>query len=642
MSQTHLHSKGAGSHDHLTEGSGSHSSSHGVTVGAQSLPLAGLSSQHLQLDDHPHPSKRSRPHRGSHDDPMAHDGHGGLSLGQNDSEFDNQQLKIGLGGKHEDEALHGTSSVSVGLSSSDPVAGVPDLLASVAAAVAAATKNMESSSAGEDAAAAAAAAVAGLPVLSMGVSSHGDDLGDFSGRGRFHRPSALQPSAMSASLPVHHDDEQDFVETPSDQGERGKLPPRFPCEICGLRFSSTTYRNHHRERVHGNEAAFACPECDKRFSSRSNLNKHIRVIHKGDKGNACPICRRMYSTSAYLLRHLISAHNITKPLFRCGCCEASFGTPAKLRRHQLAQHRLVSPDRTVLIDATTGELAGQGLLSTEEEKESAAMAVRTAAVRAESVSRRRRRNGDSDDSSSRKDDFGSGASSMASLGLMTSQPAASHQYLHQYQPPPLATSVMSSSLTADISAAAAAAAAAAVANDAGHDHSILLDFPSDHYGASSSYMHAIASAGISTAPHTSSSGTQSVDTLLPSSSNYYSNVSMGGGLASHNSLDAVMPPVSSSQVEDEVVSAALAAAEAIALGEHRRHSKAGRSGGKAQQSGQLSTSTSPETSPGRLDGPEMDDAEGSAADAFADAIFLRAARGVLRDSTAGDRNDVSN
>lgn len=60
----------------------------------------------------------------------------------------------------------------------------------------------------------------------------------------------------------------------------GDLP--YQCEHCPQKFSKSSSRKYHTERVHLKLRPFVCKECNKSFFWKKNLKRHLQ-IHERDR-----------------------------------------------------------------------------------------------------------------------------------------------------------------------------------------------------------------------------------------------------------------------------------------------------------------------------------------------------------------------
>ena len=102
---------------------------------------------------------------------------------------------------------------------------------------------------------------------------------------------------------------------------RAPLPPRpehpdakYPCEVCGRKFTQSRYMRLHMGTVHGVGEAntFQCNVCAKICTQKSHLKTHLSVMHGiGDvKTFQCDVCSRTFNDKSNLKRHLSRKHKI--------------------------------------------------------------------------------------------------------------------------------------------------------------------------------------------------------------------------------------------------------------------------------------------------------------------------------------------
>ena len=115
---------------------------------------------------------------------------------------------------------------------------------------------------------------------------------------------------------------------------------KFACEEadCGKSYRWETDLRRHQVSAHSN-LTFPCPEPDCDYVGRSgrNLTTHRRSKHSGDRPDLiCQICGERFSSSSYLEVHVNSRHLGHRVV--CSECEEVFATKANLQRHQREKH----------------------------------------------------------------------------------------------------------------------------------------------------------------------------------------------------------------------------------------------------------------------------------------------------------------
>lgn len=116
--------------------------------------------------------------------------------------------------------------------------------------------------------------------------------------------------------------------------------PKFPCSICGKRFSSQVRLLRHRRTTHTTERRFKCNICGKPFKKQIHLRNHLRT-HTGERPFQCSVCGKTFSSLANLSRHGLT-HTGVRP-YRCDICHKAFSQSSNLRQHRQHLHSNVTP-----------------------------------------------------------------------------------------------------------------------------------------------------------------------------------------------------------------------------------------------------------------------------------------------------------
>ncbi len=87
------------------------------------------------------------------------------------------------------------------------------------------------------------------------------------------------------------------------------------------------------------EKKYPCEMCGKRFSRKSCLNEHM-LIHNGIRKYQCPLCAMSFTKNYNLQAHM-GTHSNARP-FKCGLCEADFKRNDNLKQH-MKTHNSPSP-----------------------------------------------------------------------------------------------------------------------------------------------------------------------------------------------------------------------------------------------------------------------------------------------------------
>mmetsp|Transcript_22644 Transcript_22644/g.90742 ORF Transcript_22644/g.90742 Transcript_22644/m.90742 type:complete len:122 (-) Transcript_22644:2907-3272(-) len=69
------------------------------------------------------------------------------------------------------------------------------------------------------------------------------------------------------------------VVRPAENSEIGKAARKYPCDICGKTFGSSSVTNRHRRMVHLKERPYSCSICNKNFATRVCVKRHERKTH---------------------------------------------------------------------------------------------------------------------------------------------------------------------------------------------------------------------------------------------------------------------------------------------------------------------------------------------------------------------------
>lgn len=94
---------------------------------------------------------------------------------------------------------------------------------------------------------------------------------------------------------------------PSPDSENQK--DRFPCLVCGKRFSKNYILKNHNERYHntGEAVILTCDICQRTFNTRKCLVQHMK-IHSGKKPYKCRYCGMAFAQSAGKRGHERNKH----------------------------------------------------------------------------------------------------------------------------------------------------------------------------------------------------------------------------------------------------------------------------------------------------------------------------------------------
>ena len=106
----------------------------------------------------------------------------------------------------------------------------------------------------------------------------------------------------------------------------------FCCPECPKKFYLETQMKEHIRIYHVQEK-FMCSQCDFSSTLKGNLTKHIEAVHGSQERKfPCDICGKLFRTTSEAKSHIRLTHNAEKN-FKCNHCERAFATNYKLKRH---------------------------------------------------------------------------------------------------------------------------------------------------------------------------------------------------------------------------------------------------------------------------------------------------------------------
>lgn len=114
------------------------------------------------------------------------------------------------------------------------------------------------------------------------------------------------------------------------------------CDVCGKRLGSAQTLAVHR-RMHDPVARFECRECNRRFPHNTNLMNHIRKHHpdrlpaKYVREFRCEVCLMKFGSSSGLSRHRSEKHGSQH--FQCDMCLRVFPSATGMRVHKRRDHQ---------------------------------------------------------------------------------------------------------------------------------------------------------------------------------------------------------------------------------------------------------------------------------------------------------------
>ena len=116
-----------------------------------------------------------------------------------------------------------------------------------------------------------------------------------------------------------------------------KRERKYPCKICGKRFTANSHAAIHLETVHYKRKDFKCDKCEKLFFHNSDLKKHIKLVHdKAPKTFSCTFCSFKTNLESDFNRHLL-IHSDVRNL-KCRYCKYSTNQKSFLDLHMYRKH----------------------------------------------------------------------------------------------------------------------------------------------------------------------------------------------------------------------------------------------------------------------------------------------------------------
>lgn len=106
---------------------------------------------------------------------------------------------------------------------------------------------------------------------------------------------------------------------------------RYPCNLCGKKFTTKGFLKIHIASVHEN-VTHECNQCGKHFTIKGNLAKHIQSVHQYN----CNHCEKQFTANGDLKIHTESVHE--KVEFPCDLCEFKASRKSILQYHFRKEH----------------------------------------------------------------------------------------------------------------------------------------------------------------------------------------------------------------------------------------------------------------------------------------------------------------
>ncbi|XP_050091324.1 transcription factor grauzone-like [Anopheles aquasalis] len=102
------------------------------------------------------------------------------------------------------------------------------------------------------------------------------------------------------------------------------------CDVCNKSFSTRSYLQVHKSRVHGTEEdrPYKCNQCHQSYTSECHLKAHL-VSHVRV---SCDICQKVLASSLSLRVHMVNIHG-NREMLICDSCGKEFRTRQAFDRH---------------------------------------------------------------------------------------------------------------------------------------------------------------------------------------------------------------------------------------------------------------------------------------------------------------------
>ena len=105
----------------------------------------------------------------------------------------------------------------------------------------------------------------------------------------------------------------------------------FPCDFCGMCFSSKSIVTKHVKSVHMQIKSHGCEDCGKHFANVGNLKRH-QLTHKDEKPHKCVECKKGFRSKDNLEAH--SETHVNTKEYKCEHCGKEFKSKPGFKDHQ--------------------------------------------------------------------------------------------------------------------------------------------------------------------------------------------------------------------------------------------------------------------------------------------------------------------
>ena len=87
---------------------------------------------------------------------------------------------------------------------------------------------------------------------------------------------------------------------------------KYPCEVCGRKFTKRNNLNQHVQVVHSDVKPFQCDICLRGFTQKSGVKLHLSTVHGIGVvlSLPCDVCGKIFKRRDYLRRHLTAVHGL--------------------------------------------------------------------------------------------------------------------------------------------------------------------------------------------------------------------------------------------------------------------------------------------------------------------------------------------
>ncbi|CAL4122397.1 unnamed protein product [Meganyctiphanes norvegica] len=117
---------------------------------------------------------------------------------------------------------------------------------------------------------------------------------------------------------------------------------QYPCDICGIVYSTENFLKIHKNIVHGNDkmepSEISCKHCTLSFDNFDTFRAHVSETHS-ERQYICDRCPKTFKLKGSLLVHKRMFHDPLSP-GSCNICHKSFTTRARKELHERRYHGL--------------------------------------------------------------------------------------------------------------------------------------------------------------------------------------------------------------------------------------------------------------------------------------------------------------